>query len=1111
MFSFTKSARPVRRSRRQTHQLREAARAGEVELLEARALLTVPELSSLPGAPATLFLDFDGQTEPASSGWSQQFNSGNPLVTPPFDRDGDPATVNAAEQQIIRQTWARIAEDFAPFTVNVTTIDPGSYNNFETINVVIGGDGAWVNSPGVRGIAFLNSFTNSASNTVYTFSEAFGDSRALAANIALTTSHEGGHAFGLRHQSLYDNDGNLISQYHPGTGDWGPIMGNPFGGVTRDVWHNGPSTNGDDDLQSDMERLARTSNRTFQFREDDHGDSISTATEPTLNDDGSILAEGNVIGHHTDRDFFEFQTDAGPISLSATGLDVRDIDPTSPNAGNNLDIVMRLYDQSGLEIAESDPTGSFNAQIDADVASGTYYVEVTSIDEYGSAGGYTLEGDIIPLPVQPRMTSPSGITSDATPTFTWTAAANTQYYELSVIDTETGIEVIRETDILSESYTHDTALAEGNYSARVRQINRQDKVGPFSDDLDFEVDLNRPGTPVVTAPRGPINNQTPLFTWDPATDASSYELTVTNVETNRVVIFRTSITATQYQHFAPLPDGEYETVVVALNEAGEKGAPSQPRGFTIDSADAEVPQILTPSDDATLRNRRPRITWSGALNSTDYQLQVKSLSSNEIVLDLLDYDGTSYRFGKKAKLPQGTYEARVRGFNILGDATAWSERVIFTIDIPEPRDLEITDPTEVVGTQKPEIEWTKSRYAKKYRIVVTDKNQDDAEVFRATVNGANTLSYIPNRKLPESSLTILIAGINSVGEVGEYATRDVRVDIKAPARPKVTAPFRNTNGTIGIPRPKFEWTPVAYAVRYDLKVQNLTTGETVIREKNLREPSFKAEKNLKDGNNYRVTVRARNTAGEYSKFSRSYDFETRFEVPSTPVMYGPIGDLQTRTPVFEWQNVGAATKIQLFIKDLDTNSTERFTVRASDWEESDDGFRVTYQLGQKLRRSTYQAWVRAIGASSSAKSGYSNSVAFTIVSSESVESLGLPGSDEQLADQPVTEATPAEVEQAASTITVEVVPETVEVVADRVVPPVPETHEVASEKAMTEFATAEWSMSDSVEPVESDATNDENDSEISSLVEASAGLMALPVIAGRLLKRVRNRRDKKRS
>ena len=127
-----------------------AVRSRGFEDLETRFVLApvVPAFSSLPGAPVTVYLDFDGHTE--SQDWPAARSDGQSgaIVTPVFDIDNDQTTFSAAELDVIKESYLRTAEDFAPFRVNVTTVDPGSYNDFETMRVSIGGNGSWIGSPG---------------------------------------------------------------------------------------------------------------------------------------------------------------------------------------------------------------------------------------------------------------------------------------------------------------------------------------------------------------------------------------------------------------------------------------------------------------------------------------------------------------------------------------------------------------------------------------------------------------------------------------------------------------------------------------------------------------------------------------------------------------------------------------------------------------------------------------------------------------------------------------------------------------------------------------------------------------------------------------------------
>ena len=177
-------------------------------------LADLAELNSNSGASVSIFLDFDGHSETT---WGSFLRN---VTIPVFDTDSDNTTFSDAEQALITEVWQRVSEDFAPFDVNVTTVEPADFSNGVALRVSIGGDGAWTGST-LGGVAYLDSFTNSLPNTVFVFPDNLADS---ARNIAEASSHEAGHGFGLEHQSQYSGT-TLVEEYNPGTPVWAPIMG----------------------------------------------------------------------------------------------------------------------------------------------------------------------------------------------------------------------------------------------------------------------------------------------------------------------------------------------------------------------------------------------------------------------------------------------------------------------------------------------------------------------------------------------------------------------------------------------------------------------------------------------------------------------------------------------------------------------------------------------------------------------------------------------------------------------------------------------------------------------------------------------------------------------
>lgn len=1087
-----------RRTRRQQKVLTDASRAHAVELLEKKTLLTIPDLNSLADAPVEVFLDFDGHTETDPS-WTR-LNGGNDIVTPPFDLNGDYDELTDFEIQRIRDIHAIVAEDFSLFDVNVTTIDPGSNENFETINVVMGGDGAWFGGGG--GVALLNSFSNSASNTVFAFTENNSD----LISSSLTASHEAGHALGLEHHSLFDDNGNKVTEYHPGNAEFGPIMGAPFRS-RRGLWNDGPANTTVDALQDDLERMTRAGNRTFKYRNDLQGDTIDDAFAPPFDTNGIMQVEG-VLERHDDSDVFEVETDAGEITFDITVVDIG----VASHPGNNLNAVARLLDANGEVLVESSPTDSYGASLSYQAQQGTYYVEVTSDGMYGSAGQYTFNGDIIPLPTTPEMLTPVGIIEDATPRFTWTQASGVETYTLQVNSIATGQDVLEVGGITGTSFVPSDSLPEGKYQARVQGVTVLGQRSSWSEYLAFEVDVAPPGVPTLVTPRGRIEDPFTPFVWEAATDAASYDLQVTSRDTGEVTIFRTGIRGVTYTHFRPHADGNYEWTARAVNEVGERGVWASPRTFTMANARAGVPEITNPDDGTKTSARRPWITWTPTVAAVSYELRVDNLSTGQRnVIRRSDIKQAQYRPPKK--LDQGVYAFSVRAFDAVGRPTDWSPVEKATIDIPRPTKPTLTSPDSLVDTQYPTFTWTRARRAKRYELVVVDENRDDATVLRKTIQGGTTLSYTSTVKLPQSTrLVALLRSVNEVGEVSKWSQLSFGIDVPVPGRPKVTGPRRNTNGTTDDRTPTYAWTETNAAHSYDLKVVDLETRKTVLREKSLKTNSFTAEQPL-DEKRYRVVVRARNSAGEFSRWSRAYEFVIDEAVPDTPDMFGPQGTVTARRPTFRWENVRAHRFI-LFVRDLATNSTRKFSVRS--WDVNDAGTEASFRIPDRLGKSTYETWVQAVN-SGNEKSAYSNSVGFTIVSSEGVVDpadfvtpevpetpVATPASEPEAPPQVefIAQAQPETAEEGPSAIVFEQTASPVESIVQVIENADTDVRDVAIAQVMS----SDWWTPEAI--VDEAETEESTESSVAVGTGLILGAAVVPSIAGRLFDRMRDRRKR---
>ena len=334
------------------------------------SLAGIPQLSSNPSARVKLFLDFNGHVQGTWGSWTN-------VSTPAFDQDGNLSSFSTSEIAAIREIWARVAEDYAPFSIDVTTIDPGSFADRGAVRVAVGGNWSdWFGSS-AGGVAYVGAFTSAAPNIAFVFSKALGGGNPRY--VAEAASHEAGHLFGLSHQSTYSGSA-LAQSYNTGTSTLAPIMGAGYY-ASRTTWYYGPSDSGPASYQDDVATLAG-SNNGFGLRADDYSD--TTAAPSTLAASGGNVNMKGIIEDYRDSDVWKFSTGGGTVRLNLAVA----------SYGANLDAILELKSTSGQVIASANPTGSFSAALSASVAAGTYYVVARASGGYGNMGQYTLTGTV---------------------------------------------------------------------------------------------------------------------------------------------------------------------------------------------------------------------------------------------------------------------------------------------------------------------------------------------------------------------------------------------------------------------------------------------------------------------------------------------------------------------------------------------------------------------------------------------------------------------------------------------------------------------------------------------------------------------------------------------
>ena len=378
--------------------------------------LTVPILESFPNTPAdgenpevvypVIYLHFVNHSTNGATYDRGYWNSAKAF----------PVANTTLDASDISYIWARVAEDFRPFKINVTT-DPA------VLDKAVKSDKNWVQvwitptktvAPKDGGIAVLGGFSwpqqkspePDLTKVGARHCWAFTQEKTYCAD---TISHEVGHTLGLGHW------GTPTAEYYAGHGEgplsWGPIMGAGTKRVTQ--WSKAGSyykqVGKGNAAQDDLAIITRAQNSVTFVSDEDQNTRSSASPLPI--EDNQFTTSG-VIHSATDADFYSFTTSGGTFVASCNPS------PVSPN----LKVRLSLLTDRGFVIATSSMDDRMESAVaEANLVSGTYYLKVegashllpiTSVpgqflvrevgtaleavgfSKYGSVGGYTLTGDI---------------------------------------------------------------------------------------------------------------------------------------------------------------------------------------------------------------------------------------------------------------------------------------------------------------------------------------------------------------------------------------------------------------------------------------------------------------------------------------------------------------------------------------------------------------------------------------------------------------------------------------------------------------------------------------------------------------------------------------------
>jgi len=325
----------------------------------------IVSLQSYPGSPAVLLLDFAG-------GYTGSWGG----VT--YARPN-------ASNDTIKDVWKRVAEDYMPFNINVTT----DIKVFQAAPAASRQRCCFTTTPiTAAGVAYFGSW-NWGNDTVCWSVYCAGKPAAEVG------AHEPGHTLGLAHQTQDFPDGGH-NEYYGGQGGgqtgWAPIMGVGYY-QPLSTWSKGGYQYAGQ-KQDELQTIA-TANNNVHYRTDDTGDTLATSRYLEVYANNTVFAEG-VIERTDDTDAFQFTTTGGAVSLT--------VNPVAVGDWSDLATMAALADATDTVIATNNAPDQVSSTITATLPAGTYTFRVTGVGKndpltngfssYASLGYYSISGSV---------------------------------------------------------------------------------------------------------------------------------------------------------------------------------------------------------------------------------------------------------------------------------------------------------------------------------------------------------------------------------------------------------------------------------------------------------------------------------------------------------------------------------------------------------------------------------------------------------------------------------------------------------------------------------------------------------------------------------------------
>lgn len=461
--------------------------------------------------------------------------------------------------------------------------------------------------------------------------------------------------------------------------------------------------------------------------------------------------------------------------------------PTYSGTADTGDTVSVTVDNVPLGTATA-TNGTWNLASVWWLTEGSHSVQVTAADPAGNTAQSGVTSFSVRQPA-PVLTSPASLSYVGTLTPTVSGQAQAGYTVRVYISDGSlsssgqcgvGVQVGVLTATASASggwSVTASGLQDGHlYAVRATAASGTNPPSPYSDALCFTVDTTAPSAPSVSTPA----DNGYLSTTQPSIAGTSEPYAKIDVELDGTLSGTAQADASGNWTFVPsaLSEASHTVRVRATDRAGNIGAFSTARSFTVQVTPPAAPQVTSPAASGYVSAPRPVISGTAAAQST----VTLYIDSSTPAATMTVGSSGSWSFTPTSDLADGAHAITAKATDAAGNTSALSTLRIFTVDTSKPVILSpvansLTRSATFSGTALPNS------------TVTLTVATGSASVSFSVSAGTGRWTFTPSSPLADGSYAVTAQAKDQQGNDGPVSDAvPFTVRTSLPGRPAVTSP-----------------------------------------------------------------------------------------------------------------------------------------------------------------------------------------------------------------------------------------------------------------------------------------------------------------------------------